>query len=326
MRKSISIELALPEYGRRVITHNVEYSLHPIFNTYEIDVDNTMRSITSNIVCVSLMQKYGVSVDSTTNTLLTKSGLLRNACLINNDNSTHRFVANLVDVSRIEVNQQAQKPYMIFECKRVGRDAKNNRGPQAIEKAKQGAYVARSISSLHKIRNGKGEQMGIIHDDKYDTFTIKPYEELIQELVNTNDIGKLQDFIMTVGIISNHGSWFTSENQNKEMMVLAQSYDWLLFLTDKGLSEFVEDTILNEEKYPNISQAFYHTYSKDNHSGTQFTKIRMNYRAHLELMEYFRDNLSQIESWFNVIQPSGLTIDTLKDQMYRLGNKNWGGV
>jgi len=215
---------------------------------------------------------------------------------------------------------------MIFECKRVGRDAKNNRGPQAIEKAKQGAYVARSVSSLHKIRNGKGEQMGIIHDDKYDTFTIKPYEELIQELVNTNDIGKLQDFIMTVGIISNHGSWFTSENQNKEMMVLAQSYDCLLFLTDKGLSEFVEDTILNEEKYPNISQAFYHTYSKDNHSGTQFTKIRMNYRAHLELMEYFRDNLSQIESWFNVIQPSGLTIDTLKDQMYRLCNKNWGGV
>ena len=43
--------------------------------------------------------------------------------------------------------------------------------------------------------------------------------------------------------MSNHGNWFTSGNQNKEMKVLAQSYDWLLFLTDDGLAQFITDLL-----------------------------------------------------------------------------------
>ena len=40
----------------------------------------------------------------------------------------------------------------------------------------------------------------------------------------------LQKFILTVGVVSNHGNWFTAEDHNKELKVLAQSYDWLMFI------------------------------------------------------------------------------------------------
>jgi len=46
------------------------------------------------------------------------------------------------------------------------------------------------------------------------------------------------------------GNWFTAEDHNKELKVLAAAYDWLLFLTDEGLMKFVEDTIGHLEKLP----------------------------------------------------------------------------
>jgi hypothetical protein len=36
------------------------------------------------------------------------------------------------------------------------------KGPQTIEKAKQGAYVARSVSSLQKFRLQNGEVQGVL--------------------------------------------------------------------------------------------------------------------------------------------------------------------
>ena len=50
----------------------------------------------------------------------------------------------------------------MFECKRVGVEEGNKKGPQTIEKAKQGAYVARTVSSLQKIRIDSGELHGVI--------------------------------------------------------------------------------------------------------------------------------------------------------------------
>jgi hypothetical protein len=52
----------------------------------------------------------------------------------------------------------------------------------------------------------------------------------MEEVIYSNDKELLRRFILTVGVVSNHGNWFTSENPNKELKVLAQSYDWLLFL------------------------------------------------------------------------------------------------
>ncbi len=43
----------------------------------------------------------------------------------------------------ISIAQQSEMPYAIFECKRVGVEEGAKKGPQTIEKAKQGAYVAK---------------------------------------------------------------------------------------------------------------------------------------------------------------------------------------
>ncbi len=89
--KFISIERSLKEYGNDEISHNVEYSLHPVFNEYTI-------------------KKFEICI-----------------C------------------------EQNTMPFAMFECKRVGAEEGCKKGPQTIEKAKQGAYVAKSVSALQKI-------------------------------------------------------------------------------------------------------------------------------------------------------------------------------
>ena len=45
---STSIERGLVEYGNDEISHNVEYSLHPIINEYEVTIPNDGNSIVLN--------------------------------------------------------------------------------------------------------------------------------------------------------------------------------------------------------------------------------------------------------------------------------------
>ncbi len=130
--------------------------------------------------------------------------------------------------------KQYYSPFAMVECKRVGVEKVVRRLPQTIEKAKQGAYVAQMTSSLQKVWLD-GQRYGLICEDG--VTLIKPYDELLNEIVNNDK--PLKKFTLSIGVVSNHGNWFTAENKNKEMKVLANSYDWLLFLTDAGLSEFV---------------------------------------------------------------------------------------
>src|SRR5258708_37319331 len=99
------------------------------------------------------------------------------------------------------------------------------KGPQTIEKAKQGAYVAKSLSSMHKLRTASGELRGLVYKADQTIYT-KPYAELLAEIVASNDADLLRDFILTIGAVSNHGNWFTSESRIKQLKGLAQSYDW----------------------------------------------------------------------------------------------------
>jgi len=101
----------------------------------------------------------------------------------------------------------------------------------------------------------------------------------LAEIINSNDAELLRDFILTVGVVSNHGNWFTSENHNKELRVLAQSYDWLLFLTDPGLAEFITDLLL--EPAPLLEparNAFIASYKKGKKKN-KFTKVQIDHRA-----------------------------------------------
>lgn len=223
---------------------------------------------------------------------------------------------------RVSVHQLTPHPFAVIECKRVGVEEGVKKGPQTIEKAKQGAYVARTVSSLQKIRMSDGSIYGVLHLDSGE-LRYEPYEQFLRAVIASDDVSLLRDFTLTIGVVSNHGNWFTSDDHNKELKVLAQSYDWLLFLTDAGLSAFVESLIVKPLKqYKPIRDAFVKSYTGK--KGTnRFTKVRIALAADLALQEYFFDNLPEIDTWFNLISPAGRSIAELKRELDSLCAKNW---
>lgn len=326
---STAIERALAEYGNPDITHNVEYSLHPILRQQPLLFPRRLP-----INATRILENIDEGAFSLLNftkanrVLLTRGGILRNSCVIANGMSSH-LIATLDSITedrvKIEIVEQYRRPYAIFECKRVGVEEGMKKGPQTIEKAKQGAYVAKSLSSMQKVRSASGELRGLIYKTDQTIYS-KPYAELLAEIIASNDAELLRDFILTVGVVSNHGNWFTSENHNKELRVLTQSYDWLLFLTDRGLSEFIMQLLL--EPTPLLEparDAFLASYTGEK-TKNQFTKVQMESRADLVLQTYFKDNAERIERWFNIIGPPRGTMETLEAELSQLREKNWRAV
>lgn len=323
---STSIERGLVEYGNQDIKHNVEYSLHPIIKEYELSIENDGNSITASKILKALEKKENISkFHKKNNNLLDKHNILRNGCTIGEAKDSFllsSFKIRRQDKHELLVFEQMQKPYAIFECKRVGVEEGTKKGPQTIEKAKQGAYVARTASSLQKIRTDTGEKYGIIYRSNNEPY-IKPYIELMEEIIYSDDSSLLKKFILTVGVVSNHGNWFTAENHNKELKVLAQSYDWLIFLSDNGLAQFIDELIINpKQEYLKVQEAFKRSYTSDKKRNV-FTKVKMDFEADSVLLKYFSDNLNQIEDWFNIIAPEGKNISELKSELIELRSKNW---
>lgn len=323
--KSISIERGLAEYGNPSITHNVEFTLHPLVKDKKMEV--TFKTpITSNKLAKLLNLNEDFTIKS--HQLLDRHHTLKNACVIAEDNE-NIILCSIDDIQEgnkttISIYQQIKKPYAMFECKRVGVEEGNKKGPQTIEKAKQGAYVAKTTSSLQKIRNKQGEVYGIIYEGE--NAIIKPYSDLLNTIIYDESGKLLNGFTLSVGIVSNHGNWFTSQNQNKELKVLAQSYDWLLFLTDEGLAQFISELLLAPvSEYEVVQKAFFDSY-KEGKKSNIFTKVNMNYDAHIALMRYFHENRVKIEQWFNVITPENENMEVLKQQLDILSSKDWRNI
>jgi hypothetical protein len=329
--QSLAIERPIPEFGNPDITHNVEYSLHPILGEVDISLRREKLPIGSKHIFLELpTDSFDLkSFRSLSNTLLSSRKNLRNSCVIAVSDDSH-LVATLKTQDfftepRISIVEQYRCPYAIFECKRVGVEEGMKKGPQTIEKAKQGAYVAKTVSSLHKVRMLSGELRGLIYRTDEVLYSL-PYEQMIREVVSTNDRDLLSHFVLTVGVVSNHGNWFTSDNPNKELKVLAQSYDWLLFLSDDGLAQFVTDLLL--EPLPDLGaarDAFLASYTSEKVVNS-FTKISMDYSADRVLEAYFRVNEERITDWFNVISPKQFDVKELKRQLSSLRGKNWAEV
>ncbi len=218
------------------------------------------------------------------------------------------------------------KPYAMFECKRVGVEDGMKKGPQTIEKAKQGAYVAKAVSNLQRIRLRNGVQGGVLTTSERDDAKVGRYDDLLEEILQSNDSSMLGSFILTVGVVSNHGNWFSSNAMNKETKVLAHAYDWLLFLTDAGLADFINDLIIHPApKYQPVRAAFEATYDGSG-NGTRFTKTMMDFKADHCLHDYFAENQDKIAKWFNVLTPVDRSLNQLKDELYRLRDKDWGAI
>jgi len=289
MTNHISIERKLAEYGNPSITHNVEFTLHPLLKKEVFDIAFSKNLGSKTIAkAIGLKDNFVIKGKNIIDSKLT----IKNSCVIA-ENDSHIIVSNTDSIkdkiASITTCWLMTKPYAMVECKRVGVEDGNKKGPQTIEKAKQGAYVAQTTSSLQKIRNDKGQKYGIIYKDGCPI--IKPYTELL------------------------------SEDQNKELKVLAQSYDWLLFLTDEGLSQFITDLLLEPSKENQAVQlAFLDSY-KEGKKENIFTKSRISFAAHCALSQYFSRHISEIESWFNVISPMSGSLQSLKTILRNLANK-----
>lgn len=339
LNNQISIERGLAEYGNPDITHNVEYSLHPIVRSSFLTIDKSEKSITSNIILKVLAANgFDLTGFERKNNQLLSNNILRNACTIAISENSFLLCSIKSDIGEkleLHIYEQNKKPYAMFECKRVGVEEGMTKGPQTIEKAKQGAYVARTASSLQKIRSESGEMQGIVYKSD-GSYIIKPYINLMEEIIMSSDKELLRKFILTIGVVSNHGNWikkdsngdlsFSEENFQKELMVLAQSYDWLLFLTDKGLSDFIDKLLLHPvPELQFLRETFLSSYTEDKKKN-QFTKVQMNIEADRILLKYFKDNLETVENWFNIISPNQKSLTTLKDELEELKNKNWQNI
>ncbi len=320
LRDYISIERGLPEFGNEDIRHNVEFTLHPVLWSSEMKIEENppltsakiMRALNEDIVEQFPQKK--------SNTLLDGKNVLRNSCLLA-ENEKFLLVANLCKEEGgqvVSIAKQYEAPFAMVECKRVGVEEGCKKGPQTIEKAKQGAYVAQMTSCLQKVWID-GVRYGLVFADGKPL--VKPYDILLNEIVSNES--PLEKFILSIGVVSNHGNWFAADNKNKEMKVLANSYDWLLFLTDAGLSEFVTSLLLNsDDKYKAVKKAFVSSYEEGKKANV-FTKTKIDRDAHNALCDYFSEHINKIESWFNVVVPERCSVSELKKALVKMTDKKW---
>jgi len=227
----------------------------------------------------------------------------------------------------IGVVELRKHPFAMIECKRVGIEEGAKKGPTTIEKAKQGAYVAKHVSALQKIRRFDGEMFGAMAKPD-GTIELRPWKEEFARLIRTATAAELAGFIMTVGVVSNHGNWFTGTNLNKELLVLRQSYDWLLFLSDAGIAQFVQETIRSDDpKMKPVRDAFKVSYVSGTAGKNQFTKVKIAIDAHETLCKYFADQIKAIErDWFSVLSPIGEGVPILRKELEMLREKDWAAV
>lgn len=327
-RNSIAIERRLAEYNNSEITHNIEYSLHPVLRSEQISlappslpisVAKLRRKLPDHLTGFS-PDDFKVSLQ-----MLTSDHILRNSCTLA-ESTTRILMSHLQRFcerhATIEIDVLHAQPWAIFECKRVGVEEGVKKGPQTIEKAKQGAYVARTISSLQKIRLPDGRLGGLIYSESGDPL-IDEHTALMERMISSDSEKILRKFTLSVGIVSNYGNWFTGDNLSKEIEVLAASYDWLLFLTDRGLTEFIQELLLKPRKELAPARTAFLTSYAEGKKKNRFTKVQMDLKADAVLQKYFSTHHDRIQGWFNVISPATGDLMTLQDQLSILRSKNW---
>jgi hypothetical protein len=326
LRNNIAIERPLPEYANAGISHNVEYSLHPVLEKTVLPLEKYALPLTAAKLRRELFKASAApeKLVAKTASILSRTGVLRNACVLCESEGGF-YVAGVDERTKtgltLTVSCLHNHPFAIFECKRVGVEEGMKKGPQTIEKAKQGAYVARSVSALQKIRLRDGSMGGVIQRSNGQLYH-GPYHKLLREVIDSNDRELLAHFILTVGVVSNHGNWFTAEDHNKELKVLAQSYDWLLFLSDKGLAEFINELLLKPTpQLKPARDAFLASYPTG--KGNRFTKKTMDVEADIVLKKYFQQNEPRVDSWFNVISPANSSLSLLQKELLTLHKKDW---
>lgn len=321
---NMCIERPLYEYANDEISHNVEFTLHDSKTITSFGYPDN-ASLTPARISASAHLNYGSSFVKKSNNPY-KQGLLKNAATLYESSDT--IVNAYADsaTNTLTICELGTAPFAMFECKRVGIEKGMKKGPQTIEKAKQGAYVSRMVSRLQRFKRLDGSVAGVIEDES-GNIEIGDYDEMLVKLISEGNAADLRDIVVTVGVTSDHGNWFTSEIQNKETRVLSQSYDWLLFLTDEGLTQFINDVLLGANaKMPETKKAFDACYDDNSTNKVSFTKTSLPAKADAELTQYFKSNRTEIANWFNVLTPANRTVRDLMNELKALTSVAWEEV
>ena len=316
LESSLAIERGLPEYGNSSISHNVEFTLHGILSEDVYAFPDDGSTMTSSKLLKLLPAAMIADTAARKSRTLIKGDVIRHACTFATE-VDHFWNAFVSGPQAVSISKLANQPFAMFECKRVGVEEGQKKGPQTIEKAKQGAYVARTVSGIQRIARADGTVAAVFEDSDGLLSTHENYYDLIDELVSSGNGEAIRNLVLTIGVVSNHGNWFTSDTQNKEMRVLAQSYDWLLFLTDLALAEFIGMVLESTEPgFEGTRDAFARSYAASGCKNV-FTKVEIDRNADAELTAFFASS-QPWDKWFNVIAPANRQIDELKSQLLRL--------
>jgi hypothetical protein len=326
LRDPLAIERRVPEYAYEQIRHNVEFSLHPYTRIATVkfslaSVPITATKLHKAAIKAGVVFAKGVLAPSSSGTILESGLRSRNSCVfyIEADGFYTGWISAIdSNTVAIDVLRLALSPLAVLECKRVGIEEGQKRGPQTIEKAKQGAYVARTVSSLQRFRRRDGTIAGLL-EDAGGNIDIGDYYEMLKDICATQADIVAKRVVLSVGIVSNHGNWFDKNHDpHKEMRVLSQSYDWLLFLSDAGLSKFINDACSDTALNQTVRKVFQSSYSKGS-TGTKsknaLTKVTIDLAADAELTAYFRAEQKMIKSWFSVVSPDSSTLDELEQEL-----------
>lgn len=138
----------------------VEYSLHPIIRSFILNFPKTGNNITAHSILKALKKTdFDLEGMEKTGASLLSNDVLRNACIIAKSLDTNLLCSiqsETEEVLYLHIYEQHKKPYAMLECKRVGVEEGMSKGPQTIEKAKQGAYVARVVLPVYPtLKNGR---------------------------------------------------------------------------------------------------------------------------------------------------------------------------
>ena len=139
--KNTLIERRIAEYGNPDLTHNVEFTLHTSRNIAVLTMKDSELPFSASKVRKALRRDdLGTGLAKSTQ-LLSRQRLLRNSCVIyeHGDQVLTAYLGDKVGSGwRIYVQNLHPDPLALFECKRVGVEEGMRKGPQTIEKAKQG--------------------------------------------------------------------------------------------------------------------------------------------------------------------------------------------
>ena len=95
------------------------------------------------------------------------------------------------DSADMEITRLKTKPYAMVECKRVGVEQGMKKGPQTIEKAKQGAYVARTVSGLQRVPRSDGSVAAVVEDQKGKLQHYESYYDFLRNAIDQGDVNAL---------------------------------------------------------------------------------------------------------------------------------------